>query len=291
MAKATQQDNNSVTISQISMTEMRFNLVGTSPLVPHAVSAKAKGALLFPSPRKNAAERASTMKHEPFDEYREAAYRFTDDETKATGVRLYMPAGCVHGAMSQVAVDMVGAARAQVARLTSVPGLKLPVYGVPQIWTTIVRSSDMKKTPDIRTLPILKQWAIPGVIVRFVGSLIKEQSIANLLANSGVIIGIGDGRPERGKLTMGCFRLAADDDAELRQIMRAGGLKAQDAALADPEYYDLETESLLTWFLEEKKKRAAQPAQSPKRRPAFTPPKVEPAVIAKRNGGRRGKTV
>lgn len=277
-------DENAVTISEIHMTEMRFNLVGTSPLVPHAVSAKAKGSLLFPAPRKNAAERASTMKHEPFEEFVEAAYRFTDEDETAT--RLYMPAACIHGAMANVAIDMVGAAKAQVGRLTSVPGLKLPVYGIPQVWTTLVRSSDMKKTPDIRTLPILKRWAMPNVVVRFVGSLIKQQSIANLLANSGVIIGIGDGRPEKGKLSMGCFRLCDDNDPELREIMKAGGRKAQDAALADPEYYDIETQQLLEWFEAEKNRRAAAPAQSPKPRKDKT--NVPPAeVIAKVGNGRR----
>jgi hypothetical protein len=35
-----------VSIAEIHMTRMTFNIVGTSPLVPHAVSAKAKGSLL-----------------------------------------------------------------------------------------------------------------------------------------------------------------------------------------------------------------------------------------------------
>jgi hypothetical protein len=282
---ASKKDENPVIISQVHMTEMRFNIVGTSPLVPHSVSAKAKGALLFPSPRKNAAERASTMKHEPFEEFVEAAYRFTDDEAAEKGVRLYMPASCIHSTMAMVAIDMIGAAKAQVGRLTSVPGLRLPLFGVPDIWTTLVRSSDMKKTPDIRSLPILKQWALPGVIVNFVGSLIKDQSIANLLANAGVITGIGDGRPEKGKLTMGCFRLVGDDDPELKHIMKVGTLKAQDAALADPKYYDIETQQLLEWFLDEKKKRSAQPAQGPKRRATVTTPHVAPAAIARKRSG------
>lgn len=247
-----------VAISKIAMAEMRFFLVGTSPLVPHAMSAKAAGTLIFPAPKKNAAEKATTMKHEPFSEFREAAYSFEDADDTPT--RLYMPAGAFHAALADVAIDLVGAKKSQVARLTSVPGQKIPVWGIPQIWTTIVRSSDMNRTPDVRTLPILPRWAAI-VDIKFVGSLIKPESIGNLLANAGVIIGIGDGRPQKGKLSMGCWRLCNEDDVEFRAIVKSGGRVAQDKGLADPTFYDRETERLLTWFTAEKERRHAAPAR------------------------------
>ncbi len=285
---ATDGSGDIITVVPIKMTEMYFNLVGISPLVPHAVSAKAKGSLLFPAPKKNAAEKASSMKHEPYEEYRDAAYKFTDDDNQP--VRFYMPADCVHAAMSSVAIDMVGARKAQIGRLTSVPGIKLPLYGIPKIYTTMVRSSDPQRTPDVRTLPILEKWALPRVNVHFVGSLIKEASIANLLANAGVIIGIGDGRPEKGKKTFGKFRLASDDDPELLTIMKSGTRKTQDAALAHPEYYDIETRQLLEWFGIELNRRAAAPAQTPRKRTKEGPaselviPPVPP--VAKVKNGR-----
>src|SRR5215471_13285105 len=66
-------DPDDIAIQEIEMSLARVNVLGKSPLVIHAVSAKNKGALLFPPPKKNAAEKASTMKHEPFEEFREAA--------------------------------------------------------------------------------------------------------------------------------------------------------------------------------------------------------------------------
>lgn len=260
--KPKQIETSEVTIQEIKMTAMRFNIVGTSPLVPHAVSAKAKGSLLFPAPKKNAAEKATSMKHEPYEEFVDACYKFTDHDDKPT--RLYMPAGAFHGAMANVAIDMVGAKKSQIGRLTTVPGGKIPIYGVPQIWMTIVRSSDMARTPDVRTLPILPEWCCQ-ITVQFVGSLIKEQSIANLLGAAGVIIGIGDGRPEKGKLSMGQFRVCSDDDAELIRIMKQT-TAAQDTALREPKPFDLETEELLSWFDTERGRRSAAPAQQPKRR-------------------------
>jgi hypothetical protein len=261
--KNTPEVSDAVTVHEIHMSHMRFNIVGTSPLVPHAVSAKAAGSLLFPSPKKNAAEKATSMKHEPMEEYVDACYRFIDSDNKPT--RLYMPAGAFHGAMASVAIDMVGARKSQIGRLTTVPGGKIPIYGSPKLWMTIVRSSDMARTPDVRTLPILPEWCCT-IDVQFVGSLIKEQSIANLLGAAGVIIGIGDGRPERGKLSMGQFRLCSDDDKDFQRIVKQGGTKAQDAALKDPAFFDIETEKLMSWFVAERKKRSAAPAPQPKRK-------------------------
>jgi hypothetical protein len=173
-----------------------------------------------------------------------------------------MPAGAFHAAMGNAAIDMVGAKKAQIGRLTSVIGDKVPVFGIPQLWMTIVRSSDMARTPDVRTLPILPEWACT-ITVEFVGSLIKQASIGNLLGAAGVIIGVGDGRPEKGKLSMGKFRLCNADDPDFVRITKSGGWKVQDEALKDPHYYDLETEQLMSWFKEERGKRSAAPAREP----------------------------
>lgn len=283
MTKAPASDAAStLVVTEIQQSQIVFNLVGTTPLMPHSASEHARAQLLNPY-KKNAAEKASSMKHEPFDEYRDAAYQFSDVE--ATNTRLYLPASAIHAAMKSVAIDMIGAKKAQVGRLTSVPGVKLPLYGVPKINSMMVRSSDMARTPDIRTLPLLERWAIPKVTVKFVASLIKDRSIVNLLANAGIIIGLADGRPQHGFFDYGQFRLAQDDDPELLDIMKTGGIKAQDAALANPEYADLETEKMLVRFLHEKATRGAAPATTPK---ASKVPAAE--VIAakdKSNGNRR----
>lgn len=271
-----------VTIAEIHMTELRCNIIGTSPFVPHAVSAKSKGSLLFPAPKKNAAERASSMKHEPYEEFLEAAYRYMDEDNQPT--RMYMVASAFHRAMAAAAIDMVGAKKAQIGRLTEVMGQTVPIFGVPKIWCTIVRSSDMARTPDVRTLPILPKWACT-LDVQFVGSLIKEQSILNLLGAAGVIVGVGDGRKEKGKLNMGKFRLCNDDDPEFLDIIKNGGTEAQDAALKNPEPFDLETKQLLEWFNAERGRRAAAPAPQPRKSKKI----VEEVVAANKNGG--GKEV
>ena len=252
-----------IDIVEIQTNTIKVNIIGTSPLIPHAVSFKAAGQLLFPPPKKNAAEKASSMKHEPYQEFVDAAYSYVD--TDNTPTRLYMPAGAFHGCMAAVAIDMAGARKSQIGRLTSVPGLKIPLFGIPQIYSTIVRSSDMARTPDVRTLPILPEWTA-SIFVEYVDSLIKEQSIINLLVAAGKIIGVGDGRPEKGKLTFGQFRICNDDDPDFIRICAAGQRAAQDAALESPQPYDLETKRLLEWFDAERGRRAAAPTTSPKKR-------------------------
>jgi hypothetical protein len=247
--------------------------------MPHSASAHAKGQLLYPSPRKNAAERATSMKHEPHVEFRDAAYQFSDVEVGET--RLYQPASAIKAAIRDVAIDMIGTKKAQIGRLTTIVGEKLPLYGTPKLKTMLVRSSDMNKTPDIRTLPCITRWAVPNVVVSFVGSLIKEGSVANLVANAGIIVGIGDGRPQKGYFDFGKWRLAPDNDEELLDIIATGGREAQELALAEPEFYDLESEKLIEWFLAEKKRRASAPPADTKRRTAAMPP-VSP--VKKKNG-------
>ena len=180
MAKQTQGAN--IDIAQFQLFQIEFFLVGTSPLMPHAVSAKAKEMLLYPTGRKNAADRASSMKHEPFEEFREAAYQFRDADQSAT--RLYMPAGAFHAAIADAALDIIGATKTQIGRLTRIVGEKIPIWGIPQIASMIVVPSGMKRTPDVRTLPVLPAWCCK-ISVMFPSALIKPQSVANLLGAPG----------------------------------------------------------------------------------------------------------
>lgn len=270
-----------VTVNQISMNRMQFYVVGTSPLMPHAMSAKAAGNLLFPPPKKTQAEKATSMKHEPYEEFRDAAYQFQDTDDQPT--RLYMPGSCFHSALAAVAIDMAGAKKSQIGRLTSIPSEKVQIWGIPKIRCSIVRSSDMNRTADVRTLPILPQWAATFE-VDFVGSLIKEQSLVNLLAAAGIIVGIGDGRPQKGKLSFGRFRLCNEDDPEYLHITKFGR-KMQDAALRAPEFYDTETKRLLNWFDEERTRRSAAPIQAPRNKDK-SKGKIEIAAMKKKENGK-----
>jgi hypothetical protein len=252
------------------------------------MSFKSKGQLLYPAPAKNRAERETSLKHDPFEEFREAAYRFRDKDKQPT--RLYMPAGSFHAAMASAALDMVGVKKSQIGRLTSVSGEriadKIPIFGTPQIWCVSVRSSDMARTPDIRTLPILPRWCC-FINVTHIGSLISERSIMNLLGAAGEIVGVGDGRPEKGKLNNGKFRVVDAKHPMVQSLMRSEATKAQDAGLASPVYYDAETEALLEWFSSERTSRHAKQPHALKASKSRGTPRGKPR--GKGNGAEAGE--
>jgi hypothetical protein len=238
-----------IVIEQLGVGIANLWIKGVTPLIYNAMSAKVKGELLLPRGKKSVAEKATTMKHEPMTEYRDAVYR-----RSATGAtRLVFPAVAFkNAAVGAVRHINAGISMVQMKQLFWVNGDTVDVYGVPQLKMDVVRSADMNKTPDIRTRAIVPNWCCQ-LSIRFVMPNLNEQSLARLLEAGGLLNGVGDFRQEKGKGSYGQFGLA--EKSECEKIISAGGLKAQDAALDKPEYYDKETEELYTWFLAERTKR------------------------------------
>lgn len=239
-------------ILKVSTGSFECCIVGTSPIVFNRMSEKAKHELLYPKGRKNAVERQLTLKHIPVEEYRASAHTLKDTSHPTL---LAMTSTAFKGALRSAALDMPGAKKAQIGRLTYIKGEFVGIYGVPKLFMRIVRSADMNKTPDVRTRAIVPEWACV-LRVTFVQPLIRAQAVANLLAAAGITVGVGDGRPEKGALSYGQFRIADKDDEEFQRILTEGGRKAQQVAMDEPVCYDDETTELLSWFDSERAQRA-----------------------------------
>jgi hypothetical protein len=219
-------------------------------LICNRLSEKARHELLLPSPKKNQAERATMLKHKPLEEFRDSPYRLPETEPTYIGIL----ASSFKKAMMIAALDLPSTKKAQVGRLVWVNGLYTPVYGIPQILCSAVRSADMNRTPDIRTRAVLPRWAC-RLSVKFVQPLMKVNAVTRLLAAAGLFIGVGDWRKEKGSGTFGSFRLVNEDDPEFLEIVKSGGRAAQLEAMQSPEAYDEETADLLQWFDEEINRR------------------------------------
>lgn len=239
-----------IEIQELRIGRLRANVVGTSPLIMHRGDAKLWRELLFPARKKNAAEKASTLKHDPVAEYRSAIYRNRSEREPAA---IHAPTGAFGKAIASAAVDIPGASKSQMMRLTKVVSPQINLFGVPRIYTTMVRLSDMNRTPDISSRAIFPRWACTFEI-EYVSTLTKEGAIVNLLAAAGKIVGVGDWRPQKGG-THGCFRVADDDDKELLDIVKTEGRKPQLEAIQSPVAFDADTEELLAWFHEELERR------------------------------------
>lgn len=236
------------TIEAIETRRVVIKVVGTSPLIMHRFSFKARQELLNPSPKKNASERATTLKHNPLEEYRECFYRNRNAKSPAL---FHLPKGTVHGALASAALDIPGATRASIERLTQVIG-HIDLFGVPKLFMSMVRSSDIAKTPDVRTRPIFERWACK-VEIEYKTNPLTDNQVLNLLSAAGFLIGIGDWRRQKGG-EYGAFRVANENDAEFREICKQGR-SAQQAAYDKPEEYDEDTSELLAWFNSEVARR------------------------------------
>lgn len=241
----------SIDILTIDHGQLDFCIRGTMPLILNRMSEKVLHELLMPKGKKTAADKASSLKHDPMAEFQASPYTDTDENGPTLLQHL---SSAFKGALKSAALDLPGANKSQIGRLTWVNGERVSIYGIPQMLMSVTRSADMNRTPDVRTRAIVPKWAC-RISVSFVQPLLREQAVANLLASAGITQGVGDWRPGKGSGTYGQFALVSQDDAEFQYIIKHGGRAAQESAMQSPEFYDRETEELFEWFQVESRRR------------------------------------
>jgi hypothetical protein len=236
-----------IDVVKIKTARMTVCILGKTPLILHRLSQKAWHELLAPSKKKNAAERATTLKHDPIQEFRDAPY-LAPDNSSDTYVRHLATA--FKASLRNAALDIPGATKAQLGRLTYVEGEWIDIYGIPKLFMAITRNSDMARTPDVRTRAIMPEWACK-LNIAFTEPMLSAQTVSNLLAAAGVINGVGDWRPQKGSGTYGQFEIVNEDNKDFQRIIGAGGYDAQVAAMKRAEPYDSESAEMIEWFREE----------------------------------------
>lgn len=248
---ATVKSQTEISTIEIKMERVEYHVLGTTPIILNCLPEKARHQLLLPAPRKNQAEKASTLKHNPFEEFAASPYKIAD-ESAATYLAHLSTA--FKKAIASTALDLPGAKKAQLSRLMWVEGEKVGIFGIPKLHMAVTRSADMARTPDVRTRCIVPQWAAI-VTVAFPVPILKESVVSQLFSAAGMIQGVGDWRPEKGSGTFGQFTLVDDDDPRFAEIMKNGGRAAQKAAMLEHEPYDEDTAELLSWFVSEAERR------------------------------------
>lgn len=244
-------DTKEIEILRISQNEVEFCILGLTPVILNRMSEKARRELLLPR-KKTKSERESTLKHNPYLEFRASAYRSADPKCPTL---LLAPCNAFKASMRNAALDIPGSAsKAQIGRLAYVVGDYQPIFGIPKLFMSIVRSADINRTPDVRTRVIVPEWAA-RIRVRYVTPNLREQVVANLVAGAGITQGLGDWRTEKGKGDYGQFQLVDQNDPEFLRICAEQGREPQVEALRTPQCYDTESAELLTWFDEETKAR------------------------------------
>lgn len=242
--------NAEITIMEIKRGKIFFQVLGRTPFVMNSLSEHTGRILLLPPGKKNAAEKASTLKHDVLREYRDSMYLMPKSPRTALGIPAVMPKACLRNA----ALDLPGSTKAQIGRLTFVEGQMIEMYGVPTMGMAPVRMADIARTPDIRTRAFLREWACT-VCISYVQPLLRQQAVVNLFAAAGIMQGMGDWRPEKGKGDYGQFELVAKNNKDFKRIVAEQGRKAQEEAIETPNYFDAETEKMYLWYCAEVKRR------------------------------------
>jgi hypothetical protein len=233
-------------IMDVSKGVATFCLVGNTPVMHNCMSTKVRRDLLLPAGRKTEADKKSTLKHVPLEEFRDSIY-FNKDPQSPTLIQHLGSA--FRQSMRNAALNLPGVTKAEVGRMLWIESDRVDIYGVPQIDMRIVKQAGINRTPDVRTRAIQQKWAAQ-VTVSFIQPQLKAQAVANLLSAAGFFIGIADGRNEKGALSYGLWRVCAPDDPDYVSIVATGGRAAQIAAMENPTPYNDETAELLSWYTE-----------------------------------------
>jgi hypothetical protein len=237
--------------------------IGDTPFICNRLSEKGARELLFPHGKKNDAEKAANLKHDPVLEFRRSIYAHRDE---AAATYIYHTAMAIKGMMRATTMDFGGAKGTEVGRLTQmmegpdgcIRG-RFSIYGVPEMLMAIVRMNDKARTPDVRTRAIVPNWGFCANVM-ITRPKIGAKYTAELIAAGGIMQGLGDWRQGKGSGDFGLFHLVNPSDQEWKDLVRTGGRNQQHEAMqaARPKAYDEMTEELFTWFLEEIERREMQ---------------------------------
>ena len=258
--KITNTDQQTLTIEPLKKGRLTLRIIGTTPLYFNSMSAKSQRQLLVPE-KKTKADKAATFKHEPLEEFRNSIYPIASDATF-----LGMLGSAVKGSMVTAAMVTGGINGTDVKRMVIVPNELISVWGVPFLKMDIVRSADMAKTPDVRTRAFLPRWCVQ-VDIEFLKPMFNPQAIVTLLANAGVVAGLGDFRQEKGKGNFGSFEIVTTPEQELEfdRLVREEGRSVQEAAMKEGKPYDQISRDLFAYSAArmEKRRQLAEAAVDP----------------------------
>ena len=180
----------------------QFKVIGTTPLVVHKFSQKAKNAIM--ATQQEGRKAASKKNREPkdFEEVYKGAFHVSSDGWygfPAGGIRSAMIAACRATELKMT--------QGKIAVFVLQDGLDgdegtplVKIHGTPRKHTAPARNDN--GSIDIRCRPMWEQWHMV-LRVEYDADMLSLESVANLLSRAGRQVGIGEGRPF-SKQSTGC---------------------------------------------------------------------------------------
>lgn len=199
-----------ISVPKIDLMNMEVTLVGTSPLICHRWSEKAKKEMLDKQMKK--AKTAKEAK-DPERDFLDSLYWLTDRPTKMTLAELKrakfgFPSIAFKAAAVTAAGDVDGAKKTEMRRRFHINDEYVVIQGAPTPREDMCRVG--MGTADIRFRGEFREWRTTFV-VSFNASAISAEQIVNLFNLAGFGVGIGEWRPEKDG-SYGRFRVATQAD-------------------------------------------------------------------------------
>lgn len=195
-----------IIIPTLSRVRMIVPIIGTTPLITHKWSEKAKRQMLDKQQGKKKAKEV----RDPQADYEASIYRTTDG--KPGFPVLAFKAATVRGA------KLAGLKMTEVRQMITVHGDPsddgtqelAPLIGEPVMREDMVR---VGMTTDLRYRAQFTEWAT-ALVVDFYPTVIAQESVLSLVAFGGQTVGVGEWRPEKGGQN-GTYEIDSDREVQV----------------------------------------------------------------------------
>jgi len=206
----TNNTSNTVEIQGVSLETIGFKIMGTSPLIVHRWSEKAKKEMLDKQMKKaKQGKKAKNLE----EDYLDSIY-FIGDKPKTAAqldkspskYRYGFPAVGIKAAAVGACRFVDGMPMTEARGAFHVDGEFIEIFGLPEMRVDMVRLNG--KTADIRSRGMFKEWS-SDITVTFNANSLSMEQIINLFNVAGFSQGLGEWRPEKNG-GYGRFSVASD---------------------------------------------------------------------------------
>lgn len=226
MAKAPLKTETAIQLPRLDIQVLEVPIVGDTPLIVHAWSAKAKREML--GKQMKVAKAAKTAK-DPVQDFEDSLYRMP-------GGGYGFPSVAFKAAAVTACTSVSGITKVAARQAFHMTGESVEVSGAydgVQMRTDLVRifgppprmREDMVKiamgTADIRYRPEFFPW-FTVLHVRFNANVLSPEQILNLLNTAGFCCGVGEWRSERDGMN-GAFHVADANEAKAMKRWTGAG--------------------------------------------------------------------
>lgn len=196
-----------VHIDKIASETLRVPIVGTTPLIVHRFSEKAKRLMLD---NMQGRKSPKSIKN-PEEEYEAAFYRLKDGRFGFPA--LAFKSATVGGARFYHGLTMTGLKQTLFFR--GEPGADgqqmVAITGEPMMREDVVRVG--RGGTDLRYRPEFREWSAALEVI-YVTSLLTRASVLSLIDAGGMGVGVGEWRPEKDG-DFGTYRIDPTQDIEV----------------------------------------------------------------------------